>query len=55
MVKTTTTEEPEKKWIAPTPSWIKCNTDGSWNKERDQGGAGWVAQEHTGALLRSHL
>ncbi|XP_056842950.1 uncharacterized protein LOC130495557 [Raphanus sativus] len=51
VVKKTTTEKPDRKWLPPAPTWLKCNTDGSWEKETDQGGAGWITRDHTGSLL----
>ncbi|XP_018467845.1 uncharacterized protein LOC108839593 [Raphanus sativus] len=30
---------------------LKCNTDGSWLKKTESGGAGWVLRDHQGALV----
>ncbi|KAL0847535.1 hypothetical protein Bca101_020781 [Brassica carinata] len=51
VVKRPTMEGPERKWKPPAPTWIKCNTDGTWIKENDSGGVGWVARGQNGHLL----
>lgn len=30
---------------------IKCNTDGSWNKETGNSGVGWISRDQRGQLL----
>ncbi|XP_048615896.1 uncharacterized protein LOC125588541 [Brassica napus] len=44
-------EEPVRRWRPPPPTWIKCNTDGAWNKESRDGGVGWIARDHQGNLV----
>lgn len=45
-------EEPVKRWTAPPPLWTKCNSDGSWNKDTEEGGgAGWILRDHHRSLL----
>lgn len=49
--KKVTPEEPDQRWKPPPPTWIKCNTDGTWKKETGELGIGWVARYHQGNLM----
>lgn len=50
-VKTTTSSKKIFKWKPPKHNWIKCNTDGSWTKDNQRQGIGWVSRDHSGKLL----
>lgn len=50
-LKKATIEEPERRWKPPPTTWIKCNTDGAWNKDSGEGGMVWVARDHQGNLV----
>ncbi|KAL0695854.1 hypothetical protein Bca4012_063034 [Brassica carinata] len=50
-VKAPTTLEPEHNWHPPPPLSVKCNTDGSWKQEINEGGVGWILRNHEGCLL----
>ncbi|XP_056846116.1 uncharacterized protein LOC130497268 [Raphanus sativus] len=50
-VKTPTTVVPDRKWNSPLPLSLKCNTDGSWSKETENGGVGWVLRDPQGTLV----
>lgn len=39
------------KWKPPPSTWLKCNSDGSWHKDRDYSGVGWVGTDHEGRLV----
>lgn len=31
--------------------WIKCNSDGAWNKGRQSSGVGWISRNNKGRML----
>lgn len=38
----------EEKWEPPPQGWLKCNSDGAWEKESQTCGIGWVLRNHIG-------
>lgn len=50
-VKKPTVDRPRVKWKPPPEGWIKCNADGSWHKNRQNQGVGWVSRDYTGRML----
>lgn len=38
-------------WKAPPTSWLKCNSDGAWHKERENSGLGWICRDSNGSLV----
>lgn len=38
----TLTENHNEKWHKPPFGWLKCNVDGSWNKQNELCGIGWA-------------
>ncbi|XP_018435800.2 uncharacterized protein LOC108808101 [Raphanus sativus] len=50
-VKTPTTAVSDRKWNPPPPLSVKCNTDGSWSKETESGGVGWVLRDPQRTLV----
>ncbi|XP_013662913.2 uncharacterized protein LOC106367640 [Brassica napus] len=39
------------RWKPPPTSWIKCNSDGAWQRDRHQNGMGWISRNEHGKLL----
>ncbi|XP_056853409.1 uncharacterized protein LOC108820421 [Raphanus sativus] len=40
-----------QKWKPPPATWLKCNSDGSWQKDRDHSGVGWVCRDQNGSVV----
>uniref|UniRef100_A0A0D3DA87 RNase H type-1 domain-containing protein n=2 Tax=Brassica oleracea var. oleracea TaxID=109376 RepID=A0A0D3DA87_BRAOL len=41
----------EERWIPPPQNWLKCNSDGAWDKTKDHCGIGWVLRNHRGDVI----
>lgn len=50
-VKRTATSSQESPWKPPPTDWVKCNSDGAWNKDRETSGLGWICRDKNGMLL----
>lgn len=37
-----------ENWQPPLHLWLKCNTDGAWDHNREHCGVGWVLRDHHG-------
>ena len=49
--KTQATAHP--RWLPPEAGWIKINTNGATDMGLIHGGAGFIARDHHGALVRA--
>lgn len=50
-VKAPSNSHSPKTWKPPREQWVKCNVDGSWNHNQDNGGVGWISRNRDGRLL----
>lgn len=46
-----TTTNQTKPWIPPPKNWLKLNSDGVWDKERDNSGLGLICRDENGKVL----
>uniref|UniRef100_A0A1J3ELU2 RNase H type-1 domain-containing protein n=1 Tax=Noccaea caerulescens TaxID=107243 RepID=A0A1J3ELU2_NOCCA len=40
-----------ESWKPPPSGWVKCNVDGTWNKDAVDNGIGWVLRDSKGDVL----
>lgn len=50
-VQSTTISNQRHCWTPPPTGWIKCNSDGAWDKKRDMSGLGWICRDEQGFFL----
>lgn len=41
----------EERWTPPPHNWLKCNSDGAWDRTKDHCGVGWVLRNHLGDVV----
>lgn len=41
----------DKRRVPPPKSWLKCNSDGAWHKDREISGLGWICRDENGNVL----
>ncbi|XP_018465005.2 uncharacterized protein LOC108836338 [Raphanus sativus] len=42
---------PKQVWKPSPPTWLKCNSDGAWHKDRANCGLGWICKNNKGKLI----
>ncbi|XP_013651118.1 uncharacterized protein LOC106355775 [Brassica napus] len=38
-------------WTPPPRNWLKCNSDGTWHKDRATSGLGWICKDENGHVI----
>lgn len=41
----------KERWTPPPHDWLKCNSDGAWDKTKEHSGVGWVLRNHLGDVV----